>query len=315
MRIVSLLPSATEVLYALGAEEEIIGVSHDSDYPPEVRLKPVVSASTIDDSLTSAEIDSRVGQTYHAGGSIYHLDPRFLERERPDLIVAQDMCQVCAVTSAEARRAAELARSGARILSLEPATLTDALNDIRTLGEATGRARAARELVAAVRAGLTAVSDRLTGARPVRVLCLGWLEPLISEGHWLPELLRLAGGQDSLAQPGEHSRRLEWQEVLALDPEAIILMPCSFSLARTLSEVQVLGRHPGWDALAAVRSGQVYAVDSGSFSHPGPRLVAGLEILARCLHPDRYPGPIPTGAAARLTVGRRFDGSAFVPVA
>lgn len=315
MRIVSLLPSATEVLYALGAEEDIIGVSHDSDYPPAVSVKPVVSTSTIDDSLDSAQIDALVGQTYHAGGSIYHIDPHFLERERPDLIVAQEMCQVCAVTSAEARRAAEIARSGARILSIEPATLADTLDGIRTLGEAAGRARAAHELVESVRVRLAAIADRMTGVRPTRVLCLGWLEPLILEGHWLPELISLAGGQACLVGPGEPSRRLDWHELEAQNPEALLLMPCSFSLARTLSEVHVLGRQPGWDDLAAVRSGQVYAVDSGYFSRPGPRLVTGLEILARCLHPDRFSEPIPAGAAARLKRGGQVDASAFVPVA
>ena len=313
MRIVSLLPSATEVLYALGAEEDVIGVSHDSDYPPEVRLKPVVSTSTIDDSLGSADIDSLVGQTYHAGGSIYHIDPGFLEREQPNLIVAQELCQVCAITSAEARRAAEIARNGARILSLEPATLADALDSIRILGEAAGRPRAARDLVDSIQARMNAVADGMAEVRPTSVLVLGWLEPLISEGHWMPELLSLAGGCASLSAPGEHSRRVDWQEVVALDPEAIFLVPCSFSLARTLAEVHVLGRHPGWNELAAVRSGRVFAVDSGYFSRPGPRLATGLEILARCLHPDRLSGPIPVGAAVRLS-GDRFADSSYIPV-
>ncbi len=313
MRIVSLLPSATEVLYLLGAEEDVIGVSHDSDYPPEVRRKPVVSTSVIGDELSSAEIDATIGQTYHAGSSIYHIDPEFLERERPDLIVAQELCQVCAVTSAAARRAAEIARSGARIVSLEPTTLDETLDSILALGEAVERSGAALELVESIRARMRAVADRMAGVPPVRTLCLGWLDPLIVEGHWMPELVSMAGGQPLSVVAGGPSQRLDWQEVAALDPDALILTPCSFSLARTLSEVHVLGRHPGWDDLVAVRSGRVYAVDSAYFSRPGPRLATGLEILARCLHPEWFPGQIPTDAAARLSSGPVGE-SAFVPV-
>ncbi len=312
MRIVSLLPSATEVLYALGLGDSIIGVSHDCDYPPEVRHKPIVSSSTVNDELTSAEIDEAVGQTYHRGGSIYHIDPAFLERERPDLIIAQELCQVCAITSAEARRAAAIARSGAQILSLQPTTLAEVLESFRVLGRAVGEEQAASDLVARLQERIDAVRERLARVpeRP-RVLCLGWLDPVMAEGHWIPEMAALAGGDDGVARPGEHSRPLQWQDVVAYAPEAIVLMPCSFSLDRTVAEAEVLGERPGWVALPAVQAGRVYAVDSGYFSRPGPRLITGLEVLATCLHPERAADPLPAGAAARLAPGTRPTADAF----
>ncbi len=316
MRIVSLLPSATEVLYALGAQDEIVGVSHDCDYPPDVRQKPLASTSAVSDSRTSADIDAAVGDTYHRGASIYHIDPEFLRRERPDLIIAQELCQVCAVTSEEARRAADLARIGARVVSLEPSTLAEALDGIRVLGRAVGRERAASTLVAALEQRARAVAERLASvtARP-SVLCVGWLEPLIVEGHWIPEMVSLAGGRDRFGRPGGHSRRVEGSEIVAAGPEVVVVMPCSFTLARTLAEAHLLGELPGWDDLPAVRAGRVYAVDSGYFSRPGPRLITGLEILARCLHADRWEGVLPPGAASRLLAGTRPAAGAFVPVA
>ncbi|HEY3109267.1 MAG TPA: cobalamin-binding protein [Chloroflexota bacterium] len=315
MRIVSLLPSATEILYALGAEDEIVGLSHDSDYPPEVRRKPLVSSSTVTDEMSSAEIDQAVGETYHRGASIYHIDRSFLEREKPDLIIAQELCQVCAVTSAEARRAAELARSRARILSLEPSTLADAIESIRTLGYAVDRSLEADRLVEQLLGRISAVAGRIGSvSRRPGVLCLGWLDPLIAEGHWLPELVELAGGRDLLGEAGGHSRRLTPEEVIACAPEVVVLMPCSFSLQRTLAEAHMLSGMPGWGELPAVRAGRLYAVDSGYFSRPGPRLATGLEILAHCFHPTRFVGPLPPGAAAQLADGSTPAAAAFVPI-
>ena len=314
MKIVSLLPSATEVLYDLGLGDAIIGVSHDCDYPPEVRQKPLVSTSTVTDDLSSAAIDTAVAQTYHQGGSIYHIDPLFLRKERPDLIIAQELCQVCAVTSAEARQAAQVARSGARILSLQPSTLEEICASILLLGEATDRNAEAHTLVRRLQDSMAAarMSAATETERP-RVLCLGWLEPLIVEGHWVPEMVALAGGHDPFGKPGGHSRRIAWEEVRAHDPDVILLMPCSFSLTRTLSEAHVLGGLPGWGALAAVGTGRVFALDSGYFSRPGPRLATGLGVLARCLHPERSGGPSPDGAAARLAAGAGPAAGAFSP--
>lgn len=315
MKIVSLLPSATEILYALGLGDSIIGVSHDCDYPPEVREKPVLSTSSISDASTSAEIDQTIGQTYHRGGSIYHLDPLFLEREQPDVIIAQELCQVCAVTSAEARQAAKIARSGARILSLEPSSLSAVEESIRVLGEAVGCQGGAALLAQQVHAQIEAVRGGLAKieSRP-RVFCLGWLDPLIVEGHWIPEMVTLAGGRDGLGKPGGHSRSVKWEEVRTYDPEVILMMPCSFSLPRTLREAHLVGKLSGWGAVSAVQNGRVYAVDSGYFSRPGPRLVTGLRILARCLHPDIAVGALPLGAVAQLPAGAEPTAEAFLPV-
>ncbi len=315
MRIVSLLPSATEVLFAIGAGDDVIGVSHDCDHPPEARGRPVVTVSAVSSDLSSVEIDRAVTETYHRGGSIYHIDPAFLERERPDIVVAQELCDVCAVTSEEARRAAELARVGARIVSLRPRRLGEVLEAIVELGVAAGRAAQARTLVAQLEGRIARVRAALADVpRRPRVLCLGWLDPLMIEGEWVPELVELAGGHDGLGTVGGHGRHLTWDEAERYGPEVIVLMPCSFSVRRTLAEAHLLGALPGWELLPAVRAGRVFAVDSRCFSRPGPRLVDGLEILARCLHPDRFAGPIRADGAARLAVGARPSPEAFAPV-
>ena len=307
MKIVSLLPSATEVLYALGQGDSIVGISHDCDYPPEVRSKPFVSRVTLAHGLSSAEIDAAVGAAYHAGGSIYHLDPAFLERERPDLIIAQELCQVCAVTSAEARHAAKIAKSGARILSVEPHTLAEIVTSFKTLGEAAEAPTAAVALAKELTDTLADLRTRLAGITRPRVVCLGWLAPLILEGHWLPEMVEAAGGEPGLVQAGAHARRIDWAELRAYKPDVLVLIPCSFDLQRTISEAVVLSQLPGWSDLQAVQSKRVYAFDSGWFSVPGPRLATGLKVLARCLHPERFGGATPKGVAAQLSGPAAFS--------
>lgn len=307
MRIVSLLPSATEILYALGLGDSIIGISHDCDYPPDARRKPVVSSVAIPVGLSSASIDAAV-QGLHAGASLYHIDLGFLRRQQPDLIIAQELCHVCAVTSTEARKAAEVVRSGAAILSLEPQNLAEVRGTIRTLGAATGRELAAEALASRLDTAAASLQTTLAHVRRPRVVCLGWLEPLIVEGHWLPEMVELAGGAPQLVQSGAPARHVEWHEVQTADPEALFLVPCSFTLARTVSEAHVLEKLPGWRELRAVRAGRVFALDSSYFSCAGPRLTTGLGILARCLHPESIKQPLPIGAAARL------QGSSFAPV-
>lgn len=315
MNIVSLLPSATEVLYRLGEGDSIIGVSHDCDYPPEVLSKPIVSSTAVNDGLTSSQIDAAVGETYHRGESIYHLNASFLMKRKPDLIIAQELCQVCAVTSREARKAAEIARSGAQILSIEPSTLQEVKEGFLTLGVAVGREPEANNLANWFQSKIGNVSNSVSGiSKQPKVFCIGWFDPLIVEGHWLPEMVSLAGARDGLSQPGEHSRRIPMQEVSAYGPEVIFLMPCSFNLERTMSEAHILAQLPGWADLPAVKSGRVYALDSSYFSRPGPRLAIGVDILARCLYPNLIKIPIPNNSAAHLGMGDDLSSKSFIPI-
>lgn len=304
MRIVSLLPSTTEIAFALGLGDQVVAVTHECDYPPEARQRPVITASALDHhSATSAEIDAAVRGQLRDGISIYSLDTAMLERLQPDLVLTQALCDVCAVSFGVVEQAVAQVRAAPRILSLEPTDLEGIFGSILAVGNATGRRAQAVELVAQLRARVERVRERAARAtcRP-RVACLEWFDPPFGPGHWLPELVELAGGRAGLGAPGEPSRRVTWDEVVAFAPEVIVLAPCGFDLERASSEaLAVLPRRPGWDTLPAVRAGRVFAVDANSyFSRPGPRVVDSLELLARLIHPDLFAGWGPPEGARRL---------------
>ncbi|MCS6880879.1 MAG: cobalamin-binding protein [Oscillochloridaceae bacterium] len=304
MRIVSLLPSTTEIAFALGLGDQVVAVTHECDYPPEARQRPVITASALDHHhATSAEIDAAVRGQLRDGISIYTLDTAMLERLQPDLVLTQALCDVCAVSFGVVEQAVAQVSAAPRILSLEPTDLEGIFGSILAVGNATGRRAQAVELVAQLRARVERVRQRAARAtyRP-RVACLEWFDPPFGPGHWLPELVELAGGRAGLGAPGEPSRRVAWDEVVAFAPEVIVLAPCGFDLERARSEaLATLPRRPGWDALPAVRAGRVFAVDANSyFSRPGPRVVDSLELLARLIHPDLFPGWGPPEGASRL---------------
>lgn len=304
MRIVSLLPSTTEIAFALGLGDQVVAVTHECDYPPEARERPVITASALDHHhATSAEIDAAVRGQLRDGISIYNLDTALLERLQPDLVLTQALCDVCAVSFGVVERAVAQVSAAPRILSLEPTDLEGIFGAILAVGNATGRRPQAAELVARLRARVERVRERAARAtsRP-RVACLEWFDPPFGPGHWLPELVELAGGRTGLGAPGEPSRRVAWDEVVAFAPEVIVLAPCGFDLERAAGEaLAVLPRRPGWDTLPAVRAGRVFAVDANSyFSRPGPRVVDSLELLARLIHPDLFAGWGPPEGARRL---------------
>lgn len=304
MRIVSLLPSTTEIAFALGLGDEVVAVTHECDYPPQARQRPVITASALDHHhATSAEIDAAVRGQLRDGISIYSLDTAMLERLQPDLVLTQALCDVCAVSFGVVEQAVAQVRAAPRILSLEPTDLEGIFGSILAVGNATGRRAQAVELVAQLRGRVERVRERAARAtcRP-RVACLEWFDPPFGPGHWLPELVELAGGRAGLGAPGEPSRRVTWDEVVAFAPEVIVLAPCGFDLERASSEaLAVLPRRPGWDTLPAVRAGRVFAVDANSyFSRPGPRVVDSLELLARLIHPDLFAGWGPPEGARRL---------------
>jgi iron complex transport system substrate-binding protein len=290
MRIVSLVPSATEMLFALGLGADVIAVTHECDFPPAAQELPRVTRDVLPSDLSSAQIDAAVKERTLAGESIYELDTDLLHDLRPDLIVTQALCSVCAVSYDDVRAIAEEIESHPRVISLDPRTLGEVLGDARTLAQATERKDAAVDLVqdAAERIDRIRLATRGVSRRP-RVAALEWLDPPFAAGHWTPQLIEYAGGEDVLGFPGEHSEERSWDEIRASRPDVVIVMPCGFDAQIAYREAEM---HR--DELAAVGAGEVVAVNAAAyFSRPGPRLVDGLELLAHILHPELVPEPGP----------------------
>jgi iron complex transport system substrate-binding protein len=308
MRIVSLLPSATEIAYAVGLGDDLVGVTHECDFPPAASSKTHVTRSLLPPDMSSAEIDRAVVESTQRDRSIYALDAETLVALKPDLVITQDLCDVCAVPRPAVDEAIALLRPTTRVLSLDAHTLDEVLASIELVGEAAGRTADARHAVAALRKRIAAVQQAVApiAERP-RVFCCEWLDPIFVGGHWVPELVRLAGGSDGLGRAGEPSFRIEWDAVVAYQPEVIVLMPCGFDAEQAAQRLDEIVPRSGWRDLPAVRDGRVFAVNASAyFSRPGPRLVDGLELLARLLHPDAVTHRAPEGAALCLA-GDRFE--------
>lgn len=302
MRIVSLLPSATEIICQLGLAENLVGVTHECDYPPAVCGLPKVTRSLISADVSSRVIDSFVRERLKTERALYTLDMPTLERLRPDLIVTQALCDVCAVAEAEVRAAACALPGTPRVINLEPTCLNDVFDCLRLIGEAAGCESRAEDEIAGMQARVAAVEARTRSiaSRP-RVVLLEWIDPPFSSGHWSPELVRLAGGEEALGAAGGRSRTLDWQQVVATAPEVLLIACCGFGIERTLADLPILRGYPGWSDLPCVRSGRVYLVDgSAYFNRPGPRLVDSLEILAHALHPGFHPLPAGLQPALRI---------------
>jgi iron complex transport system substrate-binding protein len=286
MRIVSLVPSATEMLFALGLGADLIAVTHECDYPEAASVLPKVTRDVLPAGLSSAQIDAAVKERTLAGQSIYELDTDMLHDLRPDLIVTQALCSVCAVSYDDVRAIAEELDSRPQVISLDPHTVGEVLGDFRTLAQATDRKDAAVELVRDTSARIDRIRLAVRGTRRPRVVALEWLDPPFAAGHWTPQLIELAGGEDVLGFAGEHSEEVQ--------PDIVVVMPCGFDAEIAYREAEM---HR--DALAAVGAGEVVAVDAASyFSRPGPRIVDGLELMAHILHPEL----VPEAPGAALTV-------------
>ncbi len=291
MKIVSLLPSATEIICALGLEDQLLGVTHECDYPPSVRSLPKVTQTLIPVSATSAEIDALVRERMATSRALYTLDLAVLERLAPDLIVTQALCDVCAVAEAEVKAAVCSLPGAPRVLNLEPQRLDQVLATIPLVAAAAGVPERAPPVVAALQARIDAVVERSrrVTSRP-RVMVLEWIDPPFSSGHWTPELVEMAGGVEGLGRTGLPSETTPWENILAWQPEVLVVACCGYSIERTLEDMPILQSRPGWNELPCVRNDRVYLVDgSAYFSRPGPRLVDSLEILARALHPGIHP--------------------------
>lgn len=307
MKIVSFLPSATEILYALGAGEMVVAVSHECDYPLEAQRKPIVSRARFDHTqLDSAAIDTLVSQTLARGEGLYTIDLEVLKQANPDLLITQELCDVCAVTGSDLSSALAATGLAPEILTLTPKNLAGMFGNIQQVGEAIGLRERAERLVAELTARVERVAAVAQGveSRPT-VFCLEWLDPPYAGGHWVPELVALAGGRDPLGRPGEDSRRVRWEDVAAAAPEIIVVTACGLGVARTLREMPRLAQQPGWHDLPAVRQDRVYVTDgSAYFSRPGPRVVDGLEILAHIIHPAQFPARYAESVLAHAPSGR-----------
>jgi iron complex transport system substrate-binding protein len=289
-RIVSLIPSATEIVDALGYAGHLVARSHECDYPAGVERLPVLTRPKMDPRKSSAEIDRDVKALLRTALAVYEVDAEQLRALRPDVVVTQSQCEVCAVSLAEVEQAlAGWTDSRPKLVSLQPQALADVWADIRGTARAIGDGAAGERLVAGLQARVAAIATRARDLPKPTVGTLEWLAPLMGGGNWVPELVELAGALPCLGEAGQHSRWLEWEELLAADPEHLIILPCGFDIARVRAELPAVTADPRWQRLAAVRHGKVWVTDGNAFfNRPGPRLVESLEILAEILHPAQF---------------------------
>jgi len=288
MRIVSLLPSATEVLFALGLGDSVVGVTHECDFPAGVAGKLVLVRPRVDSSADAAEIDAQVREILAAGEALYSVDAELLRSLEPDLIITQDLCHVCAAGPGDLADALTRFEKIPRVLSLSPHTLADVWEDIRKIGGAAGCIAEADRLAAELKARVAAVEQRTAMQSPIPgVLCLEWLDPAYLAGHWTPQMVARAGGRDVLGIAGEPSFRVPWRRIVEAPIDVILVMPCGYGVERAADEFQKLALPAGWERIPAVKEGRIFAVDANSyFSRPGPRLADGVEMLALLLGPD-----------------------------
>jgi iron complex transport system substrate-binding protein len=304
MKIVSLLPSATEIIYALGLGDALVGVTDECDFPADAVTKPVVSRSALPQGrpLASREIDEAVRERMHARQPLYVLDTDLLRREQPDVIVTQDLCRVCAVPAGHVEQALRQlgVADGTKVISLDPSTLEDVIAQLETVGSMLGAEERGRELAGDLRDRVAAVTQKAARLPSVSVFCLDWAEPPFVAGHWIPQMVEAVGAINLLNAKGEPSRAVTHREIRDATPEVLVFMPCGYYLEEAEEEGAKVVGHPEIADTPAARNGNVFAVDATSFfSRPGPRIIDGLEILAWAAHPEAYPQP-PESTIARL---------------
>ena len=286
MRIISLVPNATEILFALGAGDWVVGVSHECDYPATARELPQLTGSALGADLEASEIDASVSDRLEGGASLYTLDEETIASLDPDLIVTQTLCPVCAVSTDQVNQAVEPLDRCPEVISLDPRRWADVEEDIRRLGRRLGLTEEATDLVEEIHTRLAAVHARVAGRPRPSVVALEWLDPPFVAGHWIPEMIAAAGGVDALAGPGDPSTRRGWEEIDAADADVLLVMPCGFDEAGVAEQIERIAALEGWSRLRAVREGRTHLLDANAyFSRPGPRLIDGVEILADLLHP------------------------------
>lgn len=304
LRLISFLPAATEMACALGMEEQLVGVSHECDFPTSVRNKQiVVRCSLPTETMTLAQIDVVVAERIRSGQPLYEVDQAVVAQLAPTHILTQTLCEVCAPSTGEVARALKALPSRPHILWFTPHCIEDIFGNLRELGEDTGHLADAEDLISAARTRLQNIASKTKKAahRP-RVFCLEWIDPYYCCGHWVPEMIGLAGGQDALARKGVDSARTQWSEIAAWSPEILVVSPCGFGLEKAAEQTRQLLQKPGWSDLSAVREGQVFAVNANAyFARPGPRVVDGVELLAHLFHPECCDWNGPENAFQRVT--------------
>lgn len=297
VRIASLVPAGTEIAWALGLEDQLVAVTHDCDFPPSVLSLPRLTSSTIPPGATSAEIDRIVRSAGDRGESTFHIDAAALRAARPDVILGQTICRVCAVTLDQLP--ADMG-SAPRAVPLTGESIEGVFEDVRRVATELEIADGGDHVVSGLRSRMDAIAQRVAGRRRPRVACIEWLDPLFQGGHWVPEQVSIAGGIDVLGRPGQRGAVIEWGDVIAARPDILVLMPCGFDTRRAVEEAAAVTGRAGFGDLPAARSGRVFATDGGAyFSRPGPRLVDGVEILGALLHPGVFPVPL-ADAAVRI---------------
>jgi iron complex transport system substrate-binding protein len=291
LRIISFLPAATEMVFALGLGDSLVGVSHECDFPPQAKEKPIVVKPALPlDKLSLREIDESVSARLRDGKSLYKVDENLLRSLAPDLILTQNLCQVCAPSGNEVSQILKTLPKKPHVLYLSPHSISDIFENVREVGKATGRIEPAEALIADSRARLEKISSRTRALKNrLRVFSYEWIDPIYCSGHWVPEMVELAGGIDSLSRKGMDSVRIAWEEIVKWAPEIFILSPCGFNLQKAIEQAPQLFAKPGWHDLPAVKNNRVYAVDANSyFARPGPRIVEGVELLAHLFHPEIF---------------------------
>jgi iron complex transport system substrate-binding protein len=289
LHIVSFLPAATEMAFALGLGDRLSGVTHECDFPDAAKSKPVVVRPAMPlETMSLREIDVAVAERIGSGQSLYQVDENLLRELRPDMILTQNLCQVCAPSGNELTAALKALELKPEIVWMSPHTIEEIFGNIRELGQVTGRSARAEQVIQSARGRLQKISERTNSvSRRPRVFCLEWIDPYYCCGHWVPEMIEIAGGQDALGRKGADSVRTSWNEIAAWAPEILVVSPCGFGLEKAVEQAKRLLRQPGWSELPAVRDGQVFAVDANAyFARPGPRVVDGVELLEHLFHPE-----------------------------
>lgn len=288
-RIISFLPSATEILYELGAGNQIVGVTHECNFPDDAKRKSRVIHSSFDpNQMSSKEIDSKVIQLLQSGEDIYTIDERALKKANPDLIIAQGLCEVCSPFTKEVSRAVSILNNKPDVVILDPHNLDDILTNIMDVATKINKTKQAEDMIISLQKRIANVKNKSAKFRP-KVLCVEWLDPIFTAGHWIPQMVEMAGGINGISIPDKPSKRMGIDEVVKFDPDIVVLMPCGFGIQRIHEEYVSLAASKEWRSLRAVHNNQVYAVDANSyFSKPSPRTITGLEILAKIIHPENF---------------------------